>query len=671
MLWSLFIMTMRFMMIGTQWISPNTRLYTTKDGAAVGSHNGTVYIIGGYYHQQSVTKFDVNTNAFIEYDDKALSSKIWLFGWTQFYTQQQDMLFILHRTDPTNSIAMYRMSDSHFDTQWNSINVNPRVGAFGCLASSPDYLFVVGGADTSYNSINTVQVVSLTTFVWLSNVTPLIQKRRETSCIVHKDKLYAFGGYIDVFAGLSEDMWTDTNERIGLNNILNGSWQYIQPLATKLSSAHIISWRHYIYIVGGKYDDTPLDSVYIFNSITEEISLSPNRLSYTVQHAAVIAVGDSIYAFGGEINLEDPTDRWMHTTLVMDSSAPTSSPSDTPSAHPSAAPSDSTSADPTDSPSADPTGHPSSHPATSPSDSATTPTEPSADPSADPSPIEPSVGSSVEPSADPSSDPTATATSSNGFVTSDPPKSDKVSSGANDDDSMSKLLKWVAIVLSLVIVLMIVSAVIVCKLRKWKKNMMQDMNEKAAQSAADSVLAMQMQMAAQMQMATLTAGAMTNMGTEMVPVQTTTVGGTTMGMCDHDPYITPMYQNNVEMPKPPGMGGIGDNNDEGEGMRTVEGGVGSHGEHIKMRSSSEVNNDDLYGVNKDSSSDRSNDDMWDPNLAGVIGVETSGGNEAHVTGQCVDCGEINDGKIYDADGQLYCNKCWMNYANADTNNFIQ
>eukprot|EP01083_Nonionella_stella_P289045 983699_1 len=216
-----------FVIIETGWISPSSKLYEINRCQAVGSHDGTIYILAGKDHRDSITQFDINTNSFTNYDENALSPQVGnLYGYAQWYTQQDDMLFMLHGGDFPKSIAMYRMSTNQYYPEWNSLSLSTDVNKFGCLASSPDYLFVVGGTNSNYDSLNTVQAVSFHTFSWLSNVDPMQQKRRCPVCIAHEGKLYAFSGVVDVYGDTVDEAMTKTNERIDINGPCNDGYGY-------------------------------------------------------------------------------------------------------------------------------------------------------------------------------------------------------------------------------------------------------------------------------------------------------------------------------------------------------------------------------------------------------------------------------------------------------------
>eukprot|EP01083_Nonionella_stella_P106902 308951_1 len=88
-----------------------------------------------------------------------------------------------------------------------------------------------------------------------------------------------------------------------------------------------------------------------------------------------------------------------------------------------------------------------------------------------------------------------------------------------------------------------------------------------------------------------------------------------------------------------------------EGEESVSGVVGDH-------SSDESDHESMY----------ENNDVYHATTTGrTLGHTTTGGCQVrttsgiganNVTGQCVDCGVINNGKLYGGDGQFYCNKCW-------------
>eukprot|EP01083_Nonionella_stella_P068299 181256_1 len=428
----------------------------------------------------------------------------------------------------------------------------------------------------------------------------------------------------------------------------------------------------------------------------------------------------------------DPTDN--------PSAGPTNRPSASSSAGPTAHPSGNPSVGPTNQPSGSVSAGPTAHPSASPSSSADPFAGPTAHPSGDPSvgptnqpSADPSAHPSVDPTHRPSSDPTFRPsnhpsrqstydqeTSSSGLVISVPATSADAFTAGTSDDAMFDLLKVIVIVVSVVMVFVIVITVIVCKARQWKTNMMQQMNEHA-QAAADQVIAMQKQMATQRN---TTHGDTT--GTEAV--QKSTVGAMTkeLEMC-----VIPGKEHND-----------GEAEGTGEGMQvmqhTVEGmsgeqetvgatnhsgttaGVGRSDANICvdcgeikygkiydgdgqfycnecwMHNNVALKRQETAGAEKDikrfslSETDHNNDGLWDdygagtpigamPQGAGTLGRTATAGiglieaNESHESGQCTDCGEIHPGKIYDGDGQFYCNKCWMDYApeNMDIDHFIQ
>ena len=54
-----------------------------------------------------------------------------------------------------------------------------------------------------------------------------------------------------------------------------------------------------IYIVGGEGNDGALlDTVYIFDTITNMVTVHDERLTFTVRNPAVITVNQTLYVFG-------------------------------------------------------------------------------------------------------------------------------------------------------------------------------------------------------------------------------------------------------------------------------------------------------------------------------------------------------------------------------------
>eukprot|EP01083_Nonionella_stella_P129231 392057_1 len=154
------------------------------------SINNTIWIVGGNPAERSLISYDIDSNIFTDYTATALSDYVW--GWGDFYTQIDDILYMI---DPSgDKLSTFNVNTAQFTYYYQTIDIPYDVNYYGCLASIDDALFVLGGGTSSKH----VQVLNLTTRTWIVSpeVDYLNHGRRSTSCIVHpyNNALYAIGG---------------------------------------------------------------------------------------------------------------------------------------------------------------------------------------------------------------------------------------------------------------------------------------------------------------------------------------------------------------------------------------------------------------------------------------------------------------------------------------------
>ena len=77
------------------------------------------------------------------------------------------------------------------------------------------------------------------------------------------------------------------------------SWKAIGSLPTAIHSFGTVAMDGIIYIVGGEGQNGELlDTVYIFDTITDMVTVHDERLTFTVRNPAVIMVNGTLYVFG-------------------------------------------------------------------------------------------------------------------------------------------------------------------------------------------------------------------------------------------------------------------------------------------------------------------------------------------------------------------------------------
>jgi len=82
-------------------------------------------------------------------------------------------------------------------------------------------------------------------------------------------------------------------------DIQSASWKEILSLPSAIHSFGIVEMDGIIYIVGGEGNDGAiLDTVYIFDTVTNMVTVHDERLTFTVRNPAVITVNQTLYVFG-------------------------------------------------------------------------------------------------------------------------------------------------------------------------------------------------------------------------------------------------------------------------------------------------------------------------------------------------------------------------------------
>jgi hypothetical protein len=160
------------------------------------------------------------------------------------------------------------------------------------LAPAPNGLLVIGGADRSDTSLDSILLMDPT-----GHVTPtgsLSQPLHDLAAATLSGTTYAFGG------GASSTV--DTVQRLSGG----GKAQPVGHLPVALSDVSAASVAGGIYLVGG-YDGTH-PSASVLQTTDGRSFTRVARLPTPVRYTAVATSGDKIYAFGGELANGQDTD---------------------------------------------------------------------------------------------------------------------------------------------------------------------------------------------------------------------------------------------------------------------------------------------------------------------------------------------------------------------------
>eukprot|EP01083_Nonionella_stella_P303461 1050642_1 len=342
-------------------------------GMAIGAYNDTIFLLGGYDNarQKQLTQYKVSTQTLTAFGLNTFERN--LYGSVQYWTQQDHILYMV---DPStrNSLNTYDMIDKQLTVHWMGITFNNYVGTRSCLSSTPDHLYVSGGLSkySPYYLLNHLQIVSLSTYEWISSPPSMSTNRSVHACIVHNSYLWVIGGngHSSVLASI---------ERIEITDITNNEWHFVSDLSLGLTGHGVVAWNDVLYVLGGSsykidYFGNAVKLVHSIDATTGAVTLSPHRLPYACVWTSPIIYDNILYVFGS--GMGSNRDRWAYYPL-----APTPQPTPHPTADPST---QSPTVDPSTHPiTRTPTADPSTHPTEEPTDNPLTQT-PTVDPSTDP-----------------------------------------------------------------------------------------------------------------------------------------------------------------------------------------------------------------------------------------------------------------------------------------------
>eukprot|EP01083_Nonionella_stella_P267657 904263_1 len=274
------------------WVTPSQDFPRNDDEIAVGSYNGKIFIIGGYDNHNSLLEYDTTTQTFTDHGLNALSGAQ-SGGDGQFWTQQGSIVYMIRDIDQPSTFNIFDMSLNQFTTDWKGITFPTPVSDEACLASTATFLYVLGGQ--AQQILNALQILSLTTYTWISNPPSMIDTRENHACIVLNGFLWAFGGKAN---GASNTL--ERNERIEIADITQKAWNAIDSLTIGVEYCRAVALHNTIYIIGGQQSsNNELDLVHFVDANTGTVTLSSDRMPWIGEWQAPIIVDGTIYVFGG------------------------------------------------------------------------------------------------------------------------------------------------------------------------------------------------------------------------------------------------------------------------------------------------------------------------------------------------------------------------------------
>eukprot|EP01083_Nonionella_stella_P237976 834322_1 len=269
----------------SQWVSPDSTLPSANAYMVVGVHNGTIFILGGGASPRQMTEFQIETETFIPMTQTLPND---VEAWGQIWSQLDEMMYMI----VGSTLSTFNMITKQYTNAWIDLNADVG-GKDGCLAAVNDQIFVTGGYVNS-QSIDTFQVLNVTSLQWISNTPSMQTKRCDHACVVHYNYLWVFGGW-----GSSP---IKTNERIDITDITSNQWDFVGDLTEGAYDLRAATWQQSVFVTGGYQGDSNyiyLDTVHVADGITGEVVLAPERLVYPVASHGIVSIHNVIYLLGG------------------------------------------------------------------------------------------------------------------------------------------------------------------------------------------------------------------------------------------------------------------------------------------------------------------------------------------------------------------------------------
>eukprot|EP01083_Nonionella_stella_P114307 337867_1 len=266
---------------------------------AVGSYNGSIYLIGGVA-MQTLTKYSIDLNTLTHIEPVPWERGAFLLNLGQFWTQQDDILYV----SPYISYAgTYIVSLDLATLVYSRISAAPQdLGSsfhgYYCLASSTDYIYVTGALQIQ-NS-NLLQVLQISTGQWTMGNQMNVGRRRH-SCVASGRFLYVFGGHDPHVNTLTMSNTHTINltstERIDINQITSQNWSYAVPLIQAVIHSRAVSCGDKLFVLGGRGPDGFVDLAQIIDPLTQ--SISTQTMPYAVIGMGAICFEQDVYVLGG------------------------------------------------------------------------------------------------------------------------------------------------------------------------------------------------------------------------------------------------------------------------------------------------------------------------------------------------------------------------------------
>eukprot|EP01084_Bolivina_argentea_P291736 501423_1 len=262
---------------------------------AVSYFDNKIYLIGGAVNPKQLMIFDVFDHQItVDQGINAISHNI--DGRAQYYTQVNEILYMIR----DNVIATYNMKTKVFNPTLISMTISQDSPGFACLASTEEYLFIVGGYNGAY--ISAVQALEISSTTWVPGISNMLFARDDAACIVHPvtDELF-------VISGIDGTIYPIGIEKLFVgNNIQSQIWQFVNHVYAVYRRARAVAYKNYILLIGGSFETINVIGQFIsvIDIFTGAVTIG-GHLNTNIANPGAIIVNNDIYLFGGDTSFDD------------------------------------------------------------------------------------------------------------------------------------------------------------------------------------------------------------------------------------------------------------------------------------------------------------------------------------------------------------------------------
>ncbi|XP_012264312.2 kelch-like protein 18 [Athalia rosae] len=168
------------------------------------------------------------------------------------------------------------------------------------------HIFAVGGLTKSGDSLSTVEVFDPFIGRWQTSEA-MTMLRSRVGVAVHKNKLYAFGGYNG----------TERLSTVEVYDPCQRSWNKIGPMQCKRSAVGTTALGHHLYVCGGYDGVTSLNTVERYSPKTDKWKMITSMNKHR-SAGGVVAFQGYVYALGGHdgLSIFDSVERYDPLTEI-------------------------------------------------------------------------------------------------------------------------------------------------------------------------------------------------------------------------------------------------------------------------------------------------------------------------------------------------------------------